>query len=96
MGKLTPWLRSREAGDRNGHGVDRQSPDDEEGENGSGEYDDMECREEEQMVATPGLEFGRWERGTWRAAQRLKKPGSTTPQLDPFITDFWETVSVEF
>jgi len=42
--KLTLWLRSRGAGNRNGQGADRESPDEEEGESGFEEHDDMECR----------------------------------------------------
>jgi len=36
--KLTLWLRSRGASDRNGQGVDGENPDDEEGENSFGEH----------------------------------------------------------
>jgi len=46
-GKLTFWLRSGGAGDRNGQGIDRESTDDEEGESGFREHDDKECREKE-------------------------------------------------
>ena len=62
--KLTLWLWSRGAGDRNGHGVDGENPDDEEGESSFGEHDDMECRKEEQITTAPGLRFGRQERRT--------------------------------
>jgi len=48
-GKPTVWLRSRGAGNRGGQGVDGESPDDEEGESGFEEHDDMECREEEEI-----------------------------------------------
>ena len=58
-GKLTLWLRSRGAGDRNGQGIDGDSPNDEEGENSFEEHDDVSCREEEQMITAPGLRFGR-------------------------------------
>ena len=58
-GTLTLWFRSRGAGDRNGQGVDGESPDEEEGESSFGEHDDMECREEEQITTAPGLKFGR-------------------------------------
>ena len=57
--KLTLWLRSRGACDRNGQGVDGEYPDDEEGQNTFGEHDDVECREEEQIATAPGLKFGR-------------------------------------
>ena len=57
--KLTLWFRSRGAGDRNGHGVDGENPDDEEGESSFEEHDDMECREEEWITTAPGLKFGR-------------------------------------
>ena len=58
-GKLTPWPRSGGAGDRTGQGVDGECPDDEEGESSSGEHDDTERCEEEQITAAPGLKFGR-------------------------------------
>ena len=45
-GKLTLWLRSGGPGDRNGQGVDGESSDPEEDENGFGEHDVVECREE--------------------------------------------------
>jgi len=48
LGKLTLWFRSGGAGNQNGHGVDGESPDGEEGQNGFEEHDGMECREEEQ------------------------------------------------
>ena len=56
-GKLTLWLGSRGAGDRNGHGVHGENPNDEEGEGGFEEHDDMECRKEEQITTAPGLKF---------------------------------------
>ena len=59
LGKLTLWLRSRGAGDQNGHGVNGESPDGEEGQNSFDEHDDMECREEEQITTAPGLKFER-------------------------------------
>ena len=58
-GGLTLWLRSRGTSDRSGHGVDRERPDNEEGENGFEEHDDMGCREEEEITTAPGLMFGR-------------------------------------
>ena len=58
-GKLTLWLRSGRAGDLNGQGVDRESPDDEEGESSIWEHHGVEFREEEQMTTAPGLKFGR-------------------------------------
>ena len=58
-GKLTLWLRSGGAGDRNGQGVDGESSNEEGGENGFGEHDDVECRGEEQITTAPGLKFGR-------------------------------------
>jgi len=39
IGKLTLWLRSRGAGDRNDQGVGGENPDDEEGESSFGEHD---------------------------------------------------------
>ena len=54
-GKLTLWLRSRGAGDRDGQGVDGEGPDNEKGENSLGEL--MECREEEQITMAPDLKF---------------------------------------
>ena len=45
-GKLTLWLGSWGAGDRNGQGVDGESADGEEGKNSFGEHGDMERREE--------------------------------------------------
>jgi len=58
-GKLTLWLRSRGTSDRSGHGVDGESPDNEEGENCFEEHDDMKCREEEEITTAPGLGFRR-------------------------------------
>ena len=58
-GKLTLWLRSGGAGDRNSQGIDGESPDEESSENGFGEHDYRECREEEQITTAPGLRFGR-------------------------------------
>jgi len=58
-GKLTPWLRSRRAGDWGHQGVDRESPDGEEGESRFEEHGDMECRGEERITMAPGLKFGR-------------------------------------
>ena len=55
-GKLTLRLRSGGASDRNGQGVDGESPDDEEGESSFEEHDDSE---EEQITTAPGLKFGR-------------------------------------
>ena len=39
--KLTLWLRSRGAGDRDGQGVDGENPDDEEGESSFREHGGM-------------------------------------------------------
>jgi len=61
-GKLTLWLRSRGARDRDGHGVDGDGPDGEEGENSFEEHGDTECRDEEEMTTAPGLKSGRCER----------------------------------
>ena len=58
-GKLTLWLGSRGAGDRNGHGVDGENPDGEEGEGSFEEHGDMECGEEEWTTTAPGLKFGK-------------------------------------
>jgi len=58
-GKLTLRLRSRGTSDRSGHGVDGEGPDNEEGESGFEEHDDMKCREEEEITTAPGLKFGR-------------------------------------
>ena len=58
-GKLTLWLRSRGAGDRNGQGIDGENPDDDEGESSFEEHDDAECCEEEEIRTAPGLKFGR-------------------------------------
>ena len=57
--KLTLWLRTGGAGNGTGQGVDGESPDDEEGENGFGEHDDVDYREEEQKTTAPGLKSGR-------------------------------------
>jgi len=46
-GELTLRLGSRRTSDRSGHGVDRESPDGEEGESSFEEHDDVECRGEE-------------------------------------------------
>ena len=59
LGKLTLRLRSRGSSDRGGQGVDGENPDDEEGENGFEEHDDMKCREEEGVKMAPGPKFGR-------------------------------------
>ena len=40
-GKVTLWLRSRGSGHRNAQGVDRENPDEEEGESSFGEHDGM-------------------------------------------------------
>jgi len=61
-GKLTLWLGSWGAGDRNAQCVDGESADGEEGENGFGKHDDMECRKGEQITRAPGLKFERQKR----------------------------------
>ena len=43
-GKLTLWFRSGLTGDRNAHGIDVESAEEEEGEGGFGEHDGIECR----------------------------------------------------
>ena len=58
-GRLTVWLRNGRPGDRDGQGVDGESPDCEEGESNFEEHGYMKCREEEQITTAPGLEFGR-------------------------------------
>jgi len=81
-GKLTVWPRSRGAGDRNGQGVDEENPDDEEGESGFEEHDDMECREGEQITMAPGLKFGEVGENWGELHSGLRKLGSA-PQ--PFL-----------
>jgi len=58
-GKPTFWLRSGGKGDRNGQGVDAESPKDEGGESDFGEHSDWECREKEEIITAPGLTFER-------------------------------------
>ena len=42
-GKLACWLRNGGTGDRSGQGIDGESADSEEDENGFGEHDDRGC-----------------------------------------------------
>jgi len=58
-GKLTFRLGSGLTGNRNAQSVGVQSAEDEVGEGGFGEHDDMECREKEQITTAPGLKFER-------------------------------------
>jgi len=55
---LTLGLRSRGASDRDGQGIDGESPDGEEGKSSFEEHGDMKC-EEEQITTAPGLKFRR-------------------------------------
>jgi len=80
-GKLTVWLRSGGAGDRNGQGVDGESPDEEEGESGLEEHDDMECREEEQITTAPGLKLGRRGRRPGVSCTAAEEPMECTSTL---------------
>jgi len=85
-GKLTVWPRSRGAGDRKGQGVDGENPDDEEGESGFEEHDDMECREEEQITTAPGLKFGEVGEKNWGELHSgLRKLGSAPQPLLDFL-----------
>jgi len=80
-GRLTLWLRSWGAGDRNCQGINGESADGEEGENDFGEHDDMGCRKEEQITTAPGLKFGRLERRTGVSCTAAKKTRECTSTL---------------
>jgi len=81
LGRPTFWLRNRGASYRNAKGVDGESPEDEEGESGIGEHDDMDCREEEQITTAPGMKLGRQERRTWTSCTAAERIGECTPTL---------------
>ena len=77
-GKLTVWLRGGLSGDRNGQGIDGESADGEEGEDGFGEHDDRYCRKKERITTAPGLKFGRSERRTGMSCTAAEETGKCT------------------